>query len=216
MTNMKQQEKTARVGLEKFSGQQVEYTSWKYKLLTHVVRLDLGVENELFEKGLPEPNVGMRGFLESTPPRLLNEDVKAAPEKERKAMRREIMVWRKAAMRHVLNTTLTNAFMLSLPDDVRYLEMCVIWQHLRRHLFSQLNQARNEMNRKAKKVLETEMMKETMICVLVLEQLPCEIWASSIELTKESFMADKVEITLNNLFVDKSKKAIVGQNGPVW
>ncbi|ETN01677.1 hypothetical protein PPTG_24024 [Phytophthora nicotianae INRA-310] len=81
-------------------------------------------------------------------------------------------------------------------------------------LFSQLNQARNEMNRKSKKVLGREMMTETMMCVQVLAHLPCRIWASSIELTKASFTAEKVEIALNKLFGDKSKKAIVGQNEP--
>ncbi|ETN01672.1 hypothetical protein PPTG_17104 [Phytophthora nicotianae INRA-310] len=88
---MKQHEKTVHVGLEKFSGWQIEYATWKDKLLTYVAKLDLDVENELFEKGLPEPKVGMRDFLESTPPHLLDEDVKAAPEEEPKAMRREIM-----------------------------------------------------------------------------------------------------------------------------
>ncbi|KAG6969566.1 hypothetical protein JG688_00005249 [Phytophthora aleatoria] len=39
-------------------------------------------------------------------------------------MRRKIMVWRKAdaAMRRVLNTTLPNSFLSSLPDDARNLE----------------------------------------------------------------------------------------------
>ncbi|KAG2826165.1 hypothetical protein PC118_g21812 [Phytophthora cactorum] len=35
-------------------------------------------------------------------------------------------------MRHVLNTTLPTSFLSSLPDDVRNLEVCVIWQHLER------------------------------------------------------------------------------------
>ncbi|KAG6968160.1 hypothetical protein JG687_00003911 [Phytophthora cactorum] len=75
----------------------MEYATWKDKLLMHVVKLDLDVENELFEK---------------------------TPEEERKTMRREIMVWRKAdaAMRRVLNTTLPNSFLSSLPDDARNLE----------------------------------------------------------------------------------------------
>ncbi|KAG3108830.1 hypothetical protein PI125_g11487 [Phytophthora idaei] len=134
MTVLKQQEKTAHVGQEKFSGRQMEYTIGKDKLLTHVVKLDLDVENELFEKGLPDPKVGVHDFLDSTPPRPSDEDVKAAPDEESKTMRREIMVWRKAdaAMRHVLNTTLPTSFLSSLPDDVRNLEVCVIWQHLER------------------------------------------------------------------------------------
>ncbi|KAG3115611.1 hypothetical protein PI124_g909 [Phytophthora idaei] len=117
MTVSKQHDKTAHIDLEKFSGRQMEYATWKDKLLTHVVKFDLGVENELFEKGLPDPRVGMRDFLNSPPPRLPDEDVKAAPEEERKTMRREITVWRKAdaAMRYVLNTTLPNSFLPSLP-----------------------------------------------------------------------------------------------------
>ncbi|KAG2999218.1 hypothetical protein PC121_g10581 [Phytophthora cactorum] len=77
----------------------MEYTIGKDKLLTLVVKLDLDVENELFEKGLPDPKVGMHDFLDSTPPRPSDEDVKAAPDEE---------------------------------DDVRNLEVCVIWQHLER------------------------------------------------------------------------------------
>ncbi|KAG2921842.1 hypothetical protein PC118_g21813 [Phytophthora cactorum] len=70
----------------------MEYTIGKDKLLTLVVKLDLDVENELFEKGLPDPKVGMHDFLDSTPPRPSDEDVKAAPDEEGKTMRREIMV----------------------------------------------------------------------------------------------------------------------------
>ncbi|KAE9358217.1 hypothetical protein PF008_g2783 [Phytophthora fragariae] len=71
--------------------------------------------------------------------------------------------------------------------------------------FSSLNQARNEMNRKSKKLIGIEMMTETMMCVQVLAQLPSEIWVSSIELTEEAFTAEKVEVALNKLFGDRSK-----------
>ncbi|KAE9046031.1 hypothetical protein PR001_g1708 [Phytophthora rubi] len=139
-----------------------------------------------------------------------------------------------AAMRHVLNMTPPNSFLSCLPDDARNLEVCVIWQHLERKFengdagrlmawsnrwnrilnsnwkdtmnrFSSLNQARNEMNRKSKKLIGKEMMTETMMCVQVLAQLPSEIWVSSIELTEEAFTAEKVEVALNKLFGDRSK-----------
>lgn len=51
------------VGLEKFSGQRIEYATWKDKLLTHVAHLDLQDENRLLETGQPEAKVGMRDFL---------------------------------------------------------------------------------------------------------------------------------------------------------
>ncbi|EGZ07845.1 hypothetical protein PHYSODRAFT_433166, partial [Phytophthora sojae] len=135
---------------------------WKGKLLTHVAQLDLEAENKLLEAGDPDPKVCMRDFLESTPPCLTDADADAA-------------------MRHVLNSTLPNSFLSSLPDELRNMEVCLIWQHLERKfangdagglvawsnrwtqilnsnwkdtmtLFSLLNQARNEMNRKSKKL----------------------------------------------------------------
>ncbi|KAE9225198.1 hypothetical protein PF004_g11987 [Phytophthora fragariae] len=180
-------------------------------------------------------------FLKSTPPCLTDADVKAASPENRLAIRKEIMVWRKAdaAMRHVLNMTLPNSFLSCLPDDARSLEVCGIWQHLEQKfangdagglvawsnrsnrilnsngndtmtLFSSLNQARNEMNSKSIKLIGKERMTETMMCVQVLAQLPSEIWASSIELTEEAFTAEKVEVALNKLFGDRSKKMITG------
>ncbi|KAE9226054.1 hypothetical protein PF005_g5282 [Phytophthora fragariae] len=194
MSVLTKQEKSVHVGLEKFSGRQVEYATWKDNLLTHVAQLDLEAENRLLESGEPDPKVGMKDFQESTPPCLTDADVKAASPENRLAIRKEIMVWRKpdAAMRHVLNMTFPNSFLSCLPDDVRNLEVCVIWQHLERKfangdagglvawsnrwnrilnsnwkdtmtLFSSLNQARNEMNRKSKKLIGKEMMTETMI-----------------------------------------------------
>ncbi|ETP33287.1 hypothetical protein F442_18160 [Phytophthora nicotianae P10297] len=220
---MKQHEKTVHVGLEKFSGRQIEYATWKDKLLTYVAKLDLDVENELFEKGLPEPKVDMRDFLESTPPHLLDEDVKAAPEEEQKAMRREIMCGERRMLPCAMFSTrlYRTRFCRPCQKTLETWRCTNRWNRILSSnwrdtmtLFSQLNQARNEMNRKSKKVLGREMMTETMMCVQVLAQLPCEIWASSIELTKASFTAEKVEISLNKLFGDKSKKAIVGQNEP--
>lgn len=73
-------------------------------------------------------------------------------------------------------------------------------------LFSLLNQAQNELNRKAKKLLGKEMMTGTMMCVQVLAQLPSEIWASSIELSKGAITAETLAIGLNKLFGDRSKK----------
>ncbi|EGZ14465.1 hypothetical protein PHYSODRAFT_332854 [Phytophthora sojae] len=209
MSVLTKREKTVPGGLEKFSGKHHEYATWKDKLLTHVAQLDLEAENKLLEAGDPDP--------------------------------KEIMVWRKAdaAMRHVLNSTLPNSFLSSLPDEVRNMEVCLIWQHLERKfafgdagglvawsnrwtqilnsnwkdtmaLFSLFNQAQNEMNRKSKKLLGKEMMTETMLCVQVLAQLPSEIWASSIELTEEAFTAEKVEAALNKLFGGRSRKQITG------
>ncbi|EGZ05975.1 hypothetical protein PHYSODRAFT_419376, partial [Phytophthora sojae] len=121
-------------GLEKFSGKHHEYATWKDKLLTHVAQFQLEAENKLLEAGDPDPKVCMRDFLESTPPCLTDADVKAAPPEGQLAVREEIMVWRKAdaAMRHVLNSTLPNSFLSSLPDEVQNMEVRLIWQHLER------------------------------------------------------------------------------------
>ncbi|ETI51263.1 hypothetical protein F441_05337 [Phytophthora nicotianae CJ01A1] len=56
---MKQEGEIVHVGQEKFSGRKIEYATWKDKLHTQVEKLDLDVENEFFEKGLPKPKVGM-------------------------------------------------------------------------------------------------------------------------------------------------------------
>ncbi|EGZ07909.1 hypothetical protein PHYSODRAFT_527485, partial [Phytophthora sojae] len=107
---------------------------WKVKLLTHVAQFDLEAENKLLEAGDPGPKVCMRDFLKSTPTCLTDATVKAAPPEGQLAVRKDIMVWRKAdaSMRHVLNSTLPNSFLSSLPDEVRNMEVCLISQHLER------------------------------------------------------------------------------------
>ncbi|KAG3019366.1 hypothetical protein PC121_g593 [Phytophthora cactorum] len=95
------------------------------------------------------------------------------------------MVWRKAdaAMRRVLNTTLPNSFLSSLPDDARNLEVCVVWQHL---------EPEPSAERKESEVREGPRKGD--------------------DGGDDDFTAEKVEIALNKLFGDKSKKAIIGQS----
>ncbi|KAG2823495.1 hypothetical protein PC112_g10486 [Phytophthora cactorum] len=103
------------------------------------------------------------------------------------------MVWRKAdaAMRRVLNTTLPNSFLSSLPDDARNLEVCVVWQHLERY-HDPILAAEPSAERKESEVREGPRKGD--------------------DGGDDDFTAEKVEIALNKLFGDKSKKAIIGQS----
>ncbi|POM64465.1 Integrase catalytic core protein [Phytophthora palmivora] len=81
------------------------------------------------------------------------------------------------------------------------------WRDLRT-FFAQLKKAKNEINRKTRKLLGHDMVTESWLCVEVLSQLPSEFWASSISMKKDDFTVDQVESALRRIFGDKSKKEV--------
>ncbi|EEY57489.1 uncharacterized protein PITG_00040 [Phytophthora infestans T30-4] len=72
---MKQQEMNVQIGLEKFSGRQMEYATWKDRIPTHVAKMVLDVENELFEKDFSDPT--LRGPSHKTGRDFTSSDVEA-------------------------------------------------------------------------------------------------------------------------------------------
>ncbi|KAG3250639.1 hypothetical protein PI124_g4737 [Phytophthora idaei] len=127
------------------------------------------------------------------------------------------MVWRKAdaAMRRVLNTTLPNSFLSSLPDDARNLEVCVVWQHLERK-FGLGDAGVVDEPLKSDSQLELEGYRDPILAAEPsAERKESEVREGprkGDDGGDDDFTAEKVEIALNKLFGDKSKKAIVGQN----
>ncbi|KAE8967423.1 hypothetical protein PF011_g27563 [Phytophthora fragariae] len=221
-------------GLEKFNGK--SYTMWKDKLLTHVNSLDHEYQTKLLEKRQPEAKVLMADFLRSNPEKPASPTTEISEQKMLE-MRWDVAHWKRGRgdLQNLLNRVLPNFFLSTLPDVVSSMDPCEVirllekgqgdaaglieltrsltkltrtpWHDLRT-LFAQLKKARNEINRKTRKLFNQDMVSESWLCVEVLSQLPSEYWASSISMTKEDFTVDKVEGALRRIFGEKSKKDV--------
>lgn len=223
-------------GLEKFKGK--SYTMWKDKLLTHVNQLDHQYQRKQLEKGQPEAKVLMADFLRGCPDKppsptnTMDEQEALSIRWDMMHWMRG-----RGDLQNLLNQVLPDFFLNTLPDVVSSMDPSEVirllekdfgqgdaaglidlmrawakltrgpWRDLR-SLFAQLKKAKNEINRKTKKLVDEEMVTESWVCVEVLLQLPIEFWASSISLKKGDFNIDQDESALRKIFGDKSKKEV--------
>eukprot|EP00644_Phytophthora_capsici_P004913 jgi/Phyca11/97246/e_gw1.1.1736.1 len=200
---------------------------WKDKLLTYVNQLDHQYQTKLLEKEQPEAKVLMADFLRDNP----KEPAPPTPAMDEQ----EALSARKGRLTNLLNQVISNFFLSTLSDVVSSMDPCEVirllekdfgqgdaaglieltrawskvlrspWRDLRT-LFAQLKKAKNEINRKSRKLLGQDMVTESWLCIEVLSQLPSEFWASAISMKKEDFTVDRVEV--GKTFGDRSKKEV--------
>lgn len=206
--------------------------------MTYVNQLDHQYQTKLLEKEQPEAKVLMADFLRDNPKKPAPPTTKMDEQEALSARWDVMHWMRgRGDLQNLLNQVLPNFFLSTLPDVVSSMDPCEVirllekdfgqgdaaglieltrawskvlrspWRDLRT-LSAQLKKAKNEINRKSRKLLGQDMVTESWLCIEVLSQLPSEFWASAISMKKEDFTVNRVEVDLRKTFGDRSKKEV--------